>query len=85
MFYDHDDEVFYTGKHGEESTRWTEENGGDIMIFNYSGQITDDFSVSVMYGELENKNENKNPRNPDDAAALCPRVFDTRGDKVWGG
>jgi hypothetical protein len=84
VFYDHVDEEFYTGKHGEESTRYTEENGGDIMIFNYSGQITDDLSVSLMYGELENLNENKNPRNPDTAAALCPRVFDTRGDKAWG-
>jgi hypothetical protein len=84
VFYTNADDEYYTGKHGEETTRYTEENGGDIMIFNYSGQITDDLSVSLMYGELENRNENKNPRNPDEAAALCPRVFDTRGDKSWG-
>ncbi|NRA60217.1 MAG: TonB-dependent receptor [Psychrobium sp.] len=82
--HDSDDaSIPYTGKHGEESARYTEENGGSIFIVNYSGQLTDDLSLSLMYGQLEDKNENKVPRNPDEAAALCARAIDTTGDKVW--
>ena len=82
--YDNVGEESYPGKHGTETSRYTQEDGGDIMIFNYTGHITDDFSVSLMYGELENKSENKNPRNPDPDAAVCALALDTFGTG-WGG
>lgn len=78
-YYVNSVDQFYTGKHGTESSSYTEENGGDIFIINYNGHLTDNLSLSLMYGELENKEENKNPRNPDPDAALCALAYDTFG------
>lgn len=74
------DEV-YTGKHGEFNSKYKQENGGDILILNYAGQITDDFSVNVMFGQLENLSNNSVPKNL--PGAECPYVIDKRGDKTW--
>jgi len=79
--YNNPSEAFYTGQHGEQKSKFKEENGGDILILNYNGQITDDFSVSVMYGELENLSNNSVPKNL--PGAECPYVIDKRGDKTW--
>lgn len=78
-YYTNPTDQFYTGQHGDETSSYTEENGGDIFIINYNGHITDNLSLSLMYGELENKEENKNPRNPDPEAALCALAYDTFG------
>ncbi|MCJ8320271.1 MAG: TonB-dependent receptor plug domain-containing protein [Colwellia sp.] len=84
VFYENPEDAVYTGQHGEETTRYTEENGGSIFVVNYTGHITDDLSVSVMYGQLEDLWANKVPRNPDPEAALCARAIDTTGDLTWG-
>jgi len=80
--YNNPDGEYYTGMHGEQKSKFKQENGGDILILNYNGQITDDFSVSVMYGELENLSNNSVPKNL--PGAECPYVIDKRGDKTWG-
>lgn len=74
----------YTGAHGTESARYTEENGGNIFIVNYNGQLTDELTMSLMYGQLEDKNGNRIPRNIDPEAVNCPVAIDTTGDKNWG-
>jgi hypothetical protein len=81
--YNNPGDEIYTGQHGEEFARYTEEDGGDIKIINYNGHFTDNLSMSLMVGRLENKTENQLPRNVDDAAAECARAIDTTGDKVW--
>jgi hypothetical protein len=78
-YYANPADQFYTGQQGNETSSYTEENGGDIFIINYNGHITDNLSLSLMYGELENKEENKTPRNPDPEAALCALAYDTFG------
>ncbi|TKB57627.1 TonB-dependent receptor [Ferrimonas aestuarii] len=72
---------YYTGSHGTKTTDVTYENGGDILIANYSGQITDDLSVSLMYGTLDQKDENRSPRNL--PGGECVVAIDTSGDKTW--
>lgn len=78
------DVMKYTGVHGDENVRTTTQTGGDIFIFNYSGQLTDDLSMSVMYGQLEDLSDNVIPRNVDEQAATCPYAWDTV-DTGWSG
>mgnify|MGYP000285975095 CR=1 FL=1 len=48
------------------------DRGGEATSFNYVGNITDDLTVSAMYGEIETEYTNT-PSNLD-----CPTVSDTR-------
>jgi hypothetical protein len=73
----------YSGVHGDVNSRYTEEDGGDIKIINYTGHFTDDLSMSVMYGQLVNKDDNQIPRNLDLDAATCVRSVDTTGGRGW--
>ncbi len=79
--YDNNEGEFYTGTHGVEGSRYTEENGGDITIANYIGHITDDFSVKFMYGKLTNRDNNRVPRAL--PGGDCPYAYDTSGDLTW--
>ena len=80
--YDHTADR-YEPVHGDVSSTYTEENGGNIMILNYSGHLTDNLSVSLMYGELEDLFGNIIPRNFDEESALCPAAFNTTGGRSW--
>jgi hypothetical protein len=84
VYYENAADSFYTGMHGTETTKYTEENGGDIFVANYTGHLTNDLTVSLMYGQLTDKNQNKIPRNPDEEGAQCARAIDTMDDRTWG-
>ncbi|MGX5202793.1 TonB-dependent receptor [Aliikangiella sp. IMCC44632] len=79
--YDNPDNEYYTGEHGIEGARYTEENGGSITIFNYTGHLTDDLSVKFMYGKLTNKDNNRVPRAL--PGGECAYAWDTSGDLTW--
>lgn len=44
---------YNTGQHGNPRTSYTERNGGNILIGKYSGQLTDNFSLGLLYGYLK--------------------------------
>lgn len=74
--YDNTDGALYTGAHGDEQSRYTVTNGGDINIVKYTGFITDDLTVSALWGNSSNAIE---VRSPDRLPGWdCPRVFDSR-------
>ena len=54
----------------------TDERGGDNLIINYSGQITDNFSVSAMWGENEYNLTSLSTNDVD-----CPIVVDYQTGK----
>jgi hypothetical protein len=49
--------------------------GGDVTIVRYSGHLTDNFSISALYGTSE-YDVDTNGENPLDT---CPTIFDVRG------
>ncbi|CAI3804971.1 carboxypeptidase regulatory-like domain-containing protein [Rheinheimera sp. MM224] len=48
------DDSYFTGQHGNERVRYTERNGGEILIGKYTGHLTEDFTVGVLVGRLTN-------------------------------
>ena len=61
-----------TGQVGASLGLTQRDRGGEATSFNYVGNITDDLTVSAMYGEIETEYTNT-PSNLD-----CPTVSDTR-------
>lgn len=43
----------YTGRHGNPRTSYEERNGGNILIGKYSGQLTENFNLGLLYGSLK--------------------------------
>jgi len=76
--YQNTDEALYTGKHGEQESTYGLINGGAINIVKYTGYITDDLTVSLLWGNSENLISVTTPSTIDPAAAECPRVYDSR-------
>ena len=59
----------------------TDQRGGENLIVNYTGQITDNFSISAMWGENE---YNLTSFSPNDIN--CPIIVDYQTDKSgWDG
>ena len=56
-----------------------EETGGDNWSVKYTGYITDDFSVSALYGENEYSLTNKSNIQAD-----CNLLYDTRAEQTLG-
>jgi hypothetical protein len=74
--YSNPEDMYYTGTHGEAADPYEITKGGDVTIVNYTGFLTDDFSVSVLWGNMTNELE---MRNPDiGPGAECELVFDRR-------
>lgn len=69
----------YTGEHGTLSNEVTREYGGNVLIGKYTGYLTDSFTVSAMFGQLENTNNYDGESLP---GYDCPSVYDTR-DNTW--
>ncbi|MDP5214710.1 TonB-dependent receptor [Pseudoalteromonas tunicata] len=74
---DPDHRVPYTGKHGEHRTSFDRESGGHIAIAKYTGILTDDFSLSVMLGDLKSVNDKDDPEVPDGVDTSCNRIWDS--------
>lgn len=71
----------WTGKHGEVSSKYSYKEGGDINILSYTGYLTDELTLNVMYGELLHEYL-KVPNLPGDD---CAYAWDTTGGVGWGG
>lgn len=68
--------TFYTGIDGAETTRRSQEDGGQVYILKYTGFLTDNFTVSAQAGRLENANGFITPfRLP---GFDCPAIYDSR-------
>lgn len=71
----------FTGKHGELTTERTyrgeygNDGGSNILIGKYTGNITEDFTVSATVGQVKNEIEALPDRLP---GWECPRVWDGR-------
>jgi hypothetical protein len=65
----------YAQDHEELVDSYTLENGGDVVIGKYTGYLTDNFTVSALYGRLENT-DNYRTTAPD--GADCPAAYDSR-------
>ncbi|MDO6838851.1 TonB-dependent receptor plug domain-containing protein [Paraglaciecola chathamensis] len=61
-----------TGEVGDALQTTIRERGGDLKSISYTGNFTDELTVSAMYGEIETSYTNT-PSNLD-----CPTVLDTR-------
>lgn len=75
------DEEAYTGKHGGVTNQRTyrgeydNSGGSNILIGKYTGNITEDFTVSATVGQVKNEIEVLPDRLP---GWECPRVWDGR-------
>jgi hypothetical protein len=70
------DRLLYTGKHGDESARYTFQSGGEAYIAKYTGYLTDNFTVSAQYGTLRIATGDRTPALL--GSESCPRSFDSR-------
>lgn len=74
--YSNAEDVFYTGQHGTAGEEYSITSGGDVSIVNYTGFLTDDLTVSVLWGEMNNTLGARDPLvGP---GGDCPLVFDRR-------
>lgn len=71
----------WTGKHGDKTSSYDYESGGSINVLSYTGYMTDDITVNLMYGQLENKYL----KVPNLAGDDCPYAWDTTNGVGWGG
>jgi hypothetical protein len=71
----------WTGKHGDESSAYKYQEGGDINILSYTGYITDEITLNLMYGELRHEYLTV-PNLPGDD---CAYAWDSTDGVGWGG
>jgi hypothetical protein len=70
----------YVGKHESLNAEYDVENGGSVYIGKYTGYLTDNFTISMMAGRLEN---NDNYRTPESLpGGDCPRAYDSRVNRT---
>lgn len=67
---------YETKKHGELDPPSYSDRGGKNISLKYTGYITDDFTISALWGKNE---ADLTDRSEFDAT--CPRIWDRRGDK----
>ena len=67
---------FFVPFHGEKGNNFTETNGGNVKIVNYTGYLTDNLTLNVLWGEMESFLDKRTPlAGP---GFDCPLVFDRR-------
>ncbi|WP_163934742.1 TonB-dependent receptor [Paraferrimonas sp. SM1919] len=71
----------WTGSHGDLSSEYEYTTGGTINIAGYTGYLTDDITLDVMYGKLESKYA----KIPNLEGDTCAYAWDTTGGVGWGG
>ncbi|WP_448548125.1 TonB-dependent receptor [Thalassotalea fusca] len=79
--YNNADGDEWVGKHGDVASAYTYQEGGDINILSYTGYLTDDFTLNLMYGELKHEYLEV-PNLPGDD---CAYAWDTTNGVGWGG
>lgn len=55
------DDKFFTGQHGNLRTQYSERSGGNILIGKYTGHLTENFTLGLMYGSLKSDAEYSTP------------------------
>jgi len=74
--YRNADGDFFVPFHGEQGNTFTETNGGNVKIVNYTGYLTDNFTLKLLWGEMESFLDKRTPlAGP---GFDCPLVFDRR-------
>jgi hypothetical protein len=69
----------YTGKHGDKRYDYTSTDGGHIAIVKYSGQLTDDFSITAVVGDSYSVRAKRDPDVAGDVTN-CNRIWDSRSN-----
>ena len=78
VLYRNDGDDLFTGEHGSEFERYSYEYGGEVFIAKYTGYLTDSFTLSAQYGELETLDGRKSPALT--GADACSRAYDSRAN-----
>jgi hypothetical protein len=73
-YYDNSD--YYSETHDDFNSDTATINGGEVQILNYTGHITDTFTLKGMVGHLFNAYNQSDPEVLDAAAAKCPVTRD---------
>lgn len=68
-----------TGVHGELVNEYSLKSGGNIFIGTYTGYLTENLNVRLLYGKLEHNYE----VTPNLPGADCAYAWDTTGEKQW--
>lgn len=71
----------WVGSHGEVASEYKYQEGGDITVVNYTGYLTDDLTLNLMYGKLKHEYL-KVPNLPGED---CAYAWDTTNGVGWGG
>lgn len=66
----------YVGEHQTLNAEYDIESGGDVYIGKYTGYLTDNFTLSLTAGRLENIDSYRTPEGL--PGAECPRAYDSR-------
>jgi hypothetical protein len=75
-YTDYDSATPFSTTHDGTPTDYTIENGGKVTIAKYTGYLTDDLNMSVLYGKMESFDSYKTPEVL--PGGDCPRVYDSR-------
>ena len=76
--YDNPGSLLYTGVHGIKNVDYNTTSGGETYIYKYTGYLTDDFTVSAMYGRLNIVAGDRDPRLL--GTENCVRAYDSRAN-----
>ncbi|MCP4325896.1 MAG: Oar protein, partial [Alteromonadales bacterium] len=76
-----DETIRNTGEHGNLASSYAYKEGGEINVLAYTGYITDNLALNLMYGTLENKYL----KTPNLEGDTCPYSWDTTNGVGWGG
>ncbi|WP_286270374.1 TonB-dependent receptor [Thalassotalea hakodatensis] len=79
--YQNAEDVRTVGHHGNQTSQYTYKEGGDINVLSYTGYITDDLTLNLMYGELKHQYLKVPNLSGDD----CPYAWDTTNGSGWSG
>ncbi|MDC7695164.1 TonB-dependent receptor [Asticcacaulis sp. DXS10W] len=69
----------YVGAHQAPTSNYDVESGGYVHVLKYTGEITDNLTLSLMGGKLHSVNNAQNPAVANPAAAQCVAAYDSRG------
>lgn len=79
--YDNPADQDWTGSHGTSTSSYEYQEGGDISILSYTGYLTDNLTLNLMYGELKHQYL----KVPNLVGDDCAYAWDTTNGVGWGG
>lgn len=75
-------DVYNSGQHGDLRTRYTERDGGNVLIGKYSGQLSEHFNLGLLYGYLKTDDAYVTPDPLPGADCPLVDIYDQDTDDV---